>query len=375
MPWKYYIALLPLLAAGIAQAQEEAPPLNVTVQGHAEGTGFAARAEAIRAAQQNAVVQALEALVADKDLRMLRPLIRRAPSYVNAYSLIDPGIGLGGGTRVTLELTLNEAALRRDAAETLLPHLSSPPRILLLAAERPREAGFTPPSADTATAKALTGELEGKSFELAPVKAIVPYYTPEALSAALWGDVEAGRRFARENEADVVVLAAAVLDTQAIAEGAKVLRHTAVLTMRVYRGEDGKLVDVLESRAVVNGAKTTDYAPIAYGDAAVKAIGALRTAVVLAYIGALPYEGVRISIVYPGSKERLAGLKRKLESNPQVLGVERRFFHPALARLRVDYRGPMRPLLDALLEAPAGETAPTLMQSAGREAVLAYPAP
>ena len=324
--------------------------LTVRVSGFAEGIGVTARDNAIFHAQQEAVRNYLTSITHSEDIYPLRPILRNAQRYVAAYDLLRHDIR-ETETRVELDVQLFEKALRQDFATIMLPRMPRTPKVLLVIGEKIGKDTIVGVTDFGVSETVLKEGLERLRLEVAGVDSIDAYYSLEELMDVVLGDVEVGRRFALGQLADVVVLGAALTETEGEAVEGLVQRHRAKVELRLFRVKDGKMTDALTAVASVHSADRTSGTEQAVQDACKKLLGDTTVSAVLSVVGTEPMRDVLLTIPEPGSPKRLEQLTAVLQSIPGVYAVQRVVDIKKLARFRVNFEGSMMTLADTLCNA------------------------
>jgi len=321
--------------------------IKVRMEAKAPGTDMEARAVATRNAQYAILAQILKTSLAIDDAPTIDPLVQRSERYIRSTQLARYEI-VDGETRIEVESFVDRNQLLKDAAALILPRMQPPPKALVLVAQ---QAGANEPAvaSSAATAESEIGRaLEKASFEVVATASVRACHTEADLLAAIKGDSQAAGSFAREGFADVVVLGEAAVDAESSAPGQAVPRRHGQVTVRVFRGRDGKCIDTLTREAVVHSASLAEGAAAALEDACAKLTEDMVMLCVMAVAGEQARDELVITLEEPGTRERLdafAGVLVKATGSP---AVDVLLYSDRLARVRVRYAGSMVPLMDIL---------------------------
>jgi len=356
--------LVCLLMSFCAGGEEDI--ITVRMDGHAEGVGREAREEAIANAEVEVLVAVLKSMVASGDLGALNPILRNAPRYIRNYDLLRHD-ALDEKTRVEIDAHVLERALQQDVAALMLPRLVRRPRVLLLMGEKIGQDRIIAVPDYGVAETALRAGVEKLGLEVSGSEAVGAYYTQAQLIGAVEGDVEAAGAFARGTLHDVVVIGTAVTEPETTPDGFTVVRNTATVSLRVFRGVDGKMVDALSAKAAVHGVELTDSGEQAVTDACAKLVGDVTVACVITVLGARPDDHVLFVLANPGARSGVQALIDAIRAFPDVSQVEELLYTPQLARFRIAYRGPMPPLVDFLRRQPCGESKLVIKTVVARE--------
>jgi hypothetical protein len=328
------------------------------MEAKAPGTGMEARAVATGNAQHAILAQILKTSLAIDDAPTIEPLLQRPERYIRSTQLARYEI-VDGETRIEVESFVDRNQLLKDAASLILPRIQPPPKALVLVAQ---QAGANEPAvaSSAGTAEREIGKaLEKASFEVVDTACVRACHTEAELLAAIKGNSQVAGSFAREGFADVVVLGEAAVDTEhgggflpssrrPSAPGQAVPRRHGKVTVRVFRGRDGKCIDTLTREAVVHSAIPDEGAAAALEDACAKLTEDMVMLCVMAVVGEQARDELVITLEEPGTRERLgafAGVLAKATGSP---AVDVLLYSDRLARVRVSYAGSMVPLMDIL---------------------------
>ncbi len=355
-----------LLAAAAAPAQEQV--FTVRMTGSAEGAGASARKLAVDDAQQQVLIEAIRSVTGMEDLTPFKAILGHASGYIQRYDLLRCDVD-ASGTRVEIDAHVLEKPLRQDAAAVMLPRLPRKPSVLLVVAERVMpDAPVRVGGGDAA--KTLREGLEKYGFTLSGPEEVADVYPAARLAEITAGGVETGSRLARENMYDVVITGTGSVAQEPLPNAANVLRSRGSVAVRVFSGLDGKMADAMAAEAVVQSVSPEEGGAQVLSDAAAKLIGDTTVSVVLAMLARQEPDSLFVSVEKPGeggAAEELAGQLRTL---PGVAGVEMILASPALARLRVQYEGPLAQFADMLHTLSTSAGTVEIRRAVGREITL-----
>lgn len=342
---RWLLALvLAALAAGAPVAAAAEGEFVLRMIGRAEGTGFAARHQALQAARQEVIWEILKSKIASRELRPYRVMVRNADSYI--IRTVELHIDTAGGqTRVEIDAYVDIRALEQDLAAMAKPRLATPPVIACLVAEKAADGALSLDGGALAERKLVEG-LEKLELDARPHEEIAIEFPDAALRRALGGDRDRAAAYARETLADAVVLGVITVNREADQDDAGTARTRATLEARVFRGSDGDLLEVFARSAAITGNDPAACREEAVGDAAMKMLGDITVATVLSVLGAQQRDELLITLLNPGTEERMELFLGLLARDGAVHSIEESYFSERSARVRVGYEGPMSYLVD-----------------------------
>jgi hypothetical protein len=318
--------------------------VQMTVQGEAPGTSPAAYQAALVNAQREAILQILETTLSAEEFALAKPLVANPDAYILAAEVRERS-RISGATRVKLDLTINETALKFDLAKLLLPHFEEDVRVLVLIAE---SLDGTPArvKADGIAQEKINTYLTEGTLAVAEPAEVVPHYAPQELADRVETTPEALAQLARENLADVVVAGTARVAVEQ-SGGANLLRNVATLELRIVTAHDGKLHGAYTMDSAVQAGEVATGAALAVADAAEKLQRRVFITAANAALRAVPADGVVLTITGLDENEFdiLVAWLRERHGEEGVMPLH---FAPTRARIRIDYGGSMAAFMDAI---------------------------
>lgn len=152
------------------------------------------------------------------------------------------------------------------------------------------------------------------------------------------------------------------------------VRNRATITLRFFRGADGKMTDDLGASASVYSLDPHEGGAQALQDAAAKLTAETVVAVVIAALGARQDDAILLTVSNPGAQERFDALVAALSEIPEVKGVQSLFYSEHIGRIRLRHEGAMSGLIRAITgQTYAGEEL-RVRKAVVREIELEFPA-
>ena len=327
--------VLVVLAGSLCAWAEDFAGTALRVEGTATGTGPAAVREANANAQLAALGEYLERYAPDGDLRVFRPLLENPHHYVRSFTHIDSQIE-SGVTIVTLRVTLDEEAIRREASEILLPELAGKARFLVLVAERGPDASRLTLAPDSISATAVVQLLRQAGLEVVDVDAVLGENGATDLLTLLADDASI-RELLREYGADVAVVGRTFHESAQAATGSNLLVHRAELEVRIVGVREG--AHTLRAEAKVLSGERDRGASTALRDVCGKLREQIVPLCVLAVAESGMRTGVLISVRGAVDAEGRDAIVDRLKKVPGVDAVEVLRHAPQALRLEVAYEG------------------------------------
>ncbi len=335
--------------------------------GFAEGVGFAAHREAREEAQHEVMREILRSKIASGDLKPFRSMIRKAGHYVIRMEELHVDTR-SGRTQVEVDAYVDMAAVDQDLATLVLPRLPEPPKVsCLIAVESDGAVEIESPGIVETT---LVAGLENLGLAATSHTELEALFKASDFHEAVLGDVEKAGSYARETLADVVVVGIARLESSEAAEAGITSRTRAVLELKILRGSDGDLLDVLSRSAAISGIDPEACREEVLSDVAKKMLGDVTVATVLSVLSVHKQDEVLITLHNPGSRERLSAFTSVLQQEPMINSIEESFFSDRLARIRLGYTGSLGYLVDQIRERSYEGWALEIQEVVGREMTL-----
>jgi hypothetical protein len=339
-----------LLFAISAPAQDE-ELMKVRMTAEAPGVGVGSRAAAVQNAEREIVRETLEAALALDDMTPLAALIQQPGRYVRSTQLIRYD-ATDAATKVEIECFVNRKDLLKDAAAVLLPTMARPPTVLILIAEQLGSGGVLDASKPGAAETAMAGELRAAKLEIADAAGARKGVDAGALLAKIQGTQGSPAELAARTGAQAVILGEAVVNAAPMSATGNVHTLNAGVTIRIYRGSDGSLLDALSQEANVQSANPAEGAVGAIGDACAKLGKEAALYAVLAAIAPVKPDELILTLEDPGDRGRFDQVLQKAENAGGAGAVEEIFYTADMARLRIRYTGKVSDFVDTML---AGE--------------------
>jgi len=316
--------------------------------GRAEGTGFTARHEALQAARQEVIWEILKSKIASGDVRPFRVMVRNADAYIDRT--VDLHIDTDGGqTRIEIDAYVNIRAFEQDLAALAKPRLAMPPSVACLIGERDGDGPIRIDAGGLAEQGLVSGldelEIDARGHGEAEIRR-----SDADLVAVLGDDLARAAAYARETLADAVVLGVVTIAREPDQDQSGTAKTRATLEARVFRGSDGDLLEVFARSAAITGNDVAACREEAVGDVATKLLGDVTVATVLSVLGSQKRDEVLITLLNPGSRERMNLFTGLLAQDNAVHSIEESYFSERSARVRVGYDGAMSYLVDLLLD-------------------------
>lgn len=347
-PHRWYILALAALAASASLVDARAEgEFVLRMVGRAEGSGFTAHHNALQAAKQEVIWEILKSKVASgHSLRPYRVMARNADAYIDRVAELHVDTD-GGLTRVEIDAYVNIHALEQDLASTAKPRLAKPPVISCLIGEEDPN-GLISIDGNGLTEKALVDGLKKLELDARGHRESTVQYSDADLHAVLTGDVDRAAAYARETLADAAVVGIVRLQREADQDQGGTAKTRATLEVRVFRGSDGDLLEVFARSAAIIGNDAEACREEAASDVADKLLGDITVTTVLSVLSSQKQDEVLITLLNPGTEERIRLLLGLLEQDPAVHSVQEAYFSERSARVRVGYDGPMSYLVDLI---------------------------
>ena len=362
--------ILLLWLSSVAAALSPDDVLTIRVKSEVDGNGAVARILAQDQAEVMALEEVIRSWIPDTDLQAFRGLLRHAKAYVRQTDVLRT---IRDGKRLQLEadVTLRELPLRRDLAAALLPRFPEKPCFALIRGPVEITGENPPPMAgrllDPAIRRLLDmlGQL-GFSGSLPEQQGELP---AAAIEQAFRDGVESIGRLARQSRQPFLLASDGSVNIRPVQPDSNVLRVEAGFNVRLFRTEDGKLLESLGMTSAVQSSDPTEGAKLALEDAAEKLTTDCAASLILsaAELWKKDPDAVVIVIDHPPDAESVEAVAAVLRELPEMLKVEVLPPGPVLARIRVYTSLHMAELADLLQQMEAGACRLDLRKAFGRE--------
>jgi len=362
--------VLALLAVTVPAWSDEAF-LKVRMAGESHGADGAARVAAVRDAESKIVAETLKAILSTDDVGSFANLLAHCEEYIRSTQLIEYKT-VDGRTHVEVESLVKRTDLMREAARVLLASRAAPPSVLLLMVER---AGGDPGSVSdkgSTAVDALADILRKAGLAIADTGVVTQCHSKQALADIITGEPDKAHILARQGFADVIVLGEVVCSGDVPSSGGNVVANKATVTLRLFRGTDGRLTDAFSQEAVVRSVDISEGTRAATEDACAKLARELSTAAVLATAGEKRPQGLVFTVETPETRARFDEFLERLRSLIGEGNVDELFYTDALARVRAEYDGPLPDLLEGLTDQPYSGTKLDVTRAVGHDVILRF---
>jgi len=339
------LAILYLGLAAIAVPAAAEGELRIRVHGFADGVGFAAHREAVMEARYEAIREILRSKVASGDLRPFRSMVRKSAQYVTRVEELHIDTQVGQ-TRVEVDAYVDMRSLEQDLAALVLPRLPEAPTVSCLIAVE--TDGAVEIETDNVAEAALVSGLKNLGLNASPHTDLKDVFRTSDFHDAVLGDVLKSAAYARETLADVVLIGIVAMEPGVPASEGAPARTRGTLTLKVFRGHDGDLIDVFSRSAAITGLDPDSRREEVMEDVSAKMLGDIAVATVLSVLGMQQQDQVLITLHNPGSRARLGAFMDVLQMVPLIDTIEESFFSERLARIRLRYTGNMGYLVDQI---------------------------
>lgn len=340
-------ALGGLIAAWCMSADVSNDAMRVRLEARAPGTGAIGRAAAVEKAQEVALVEVIKGYAATEDLRPFRPILDRPERYILSCQVLEQK-QVGASTHVEVEALVRDELLRGDLADVLLSLFPSPPKVVVVIADGLGPEGAEEfPLAETAEEE-LRQTFREAGFEVVDPNEVRRICKGPMLLKRVQSGPEEAVKFARETLADVAVVGEAVAEAAPATESSNLRTSKATLKLRVLRGGDAKIVEIILSEAVIQSRDPRDAAALAMTDACAKVKRKVLVSTILGVAGAKALDNLIITIENVQNAEQWKAICSALSMQRGVSSVEELYYASGSGRVKVAYDGPIAPFVDAI---------------------------
>lgn len=363
--------LFGLLAAVEAAA---ADALTVRAAGFAEGHGLSARRRAADEAGRDAVGQYVNRLVARTNLVDLGAITGEAAAYIERLEVIRFD-ETDQGTRIEADVHLREDLIFQALARNAAFSADAPPSLILVLGEQlPMD---TAPAVlpGGAAAGVLEKRLGEAGIAVSGVEGVDRSFSHPELVRIVLGDVETGGAFARAAGTDAAAVGLLRAGARPESAGSNVYLCEATLTLRFYRGFDGKMVETLSETQRVHSPDIDAGTRQAVLDVAARAAAPARVAAVVAVLSAPRSPDFRLTVEDPGTRERMDAVGRVLGGAVGVSGLREAAFEPGRGVYIFHYEGAMTYLADLFDGRNIGGGQANIIQFYGQDMHIAFESP
>ena len=315
------------------------------MDGTAEGTGRAARAQAVANAQTIVLADLVESLAGSSNLSLFTPILDSPQAYVHSCRVLQCSEE-AGVTRVEVEVSVLQRELRRDMAALVLAGLERPLSVLVLVRAAPSDLALDLSSLPLQVEGRLSGVLKEKGLDVVGPGGARGLYAEAELDERLRGEKEALAALARENLVDVIVVG--VLSIESTQTGVNTFTNRIGLSLQVVREHDAALLDVLKREVVNHSAVPEEGVRAAVEEVCELFNESLEMTVLLAgsRLPSRPYVVVEIENL--GDPDRMDRVAEVIGTVFGVTEVNVLFKTDQVGRLRFLYEGPMSLVVNAL---------------------------
>ncbi len=355
IPFAFRLTLCTAMVAGalgitagnrvaLAASQEV---LHVQGGGDAPGRGQEARKSAIANARNGLLINHLEFWSDSPDLAKLALILDQGASYFRDVRVLrhEPG---NESTHVEIEADLLVAKLRADIAKYILPVLNHQPTVIVIVQDDFGEGDVLDMVQPGVAEKKLRKILRNAGFNVIEPDVLRKTLAPEDLLACVAGAESLSAEAARSLFADVTIVGRATVSVADDSRVTNLFRNRGSVALRIVRSTDDAIAEELHATGVVESREPAQGGPMAVEDACEKLSVALASGVIMAVLFNPDDDAIKVSLIGEPEDGSRDDVIKWLANQARVDAVEIVGMEDGLVRLRLDYDGTMRQLVDLL---------------------------
>lgn len=274
-----------------------------------------------------------------------------------------------GATRVEIEARVRRRQLRRDIADLVLSRVERRPKVLVLVTAPEAEEPLAAELCDSARTS-LVKRLEKDEYDTMILDDLLELLPEEEAQARRAVDAQEAAELARRSLADIAVVGEVSWDAAAITPQSSVSRNHVELTLRVARAGAGDSADMVKAERVNHSAIPAEGIKSALAEACEELADDLSVSVALASAHVRASSDVVVEVRDLGRASRLGEIAQALQGLWGVEKVEELVGTEKLGRLRVEYAGPLAPLVDRLMSSAYSDFSLNARRAVAREVLV-----
>lgn len=277
-----------LSSSFIVFADESVEAVRIRAEGFAEGPSYLVRQMALGEAYRNAVEQYLLSILPEKYLKHLNPLLNKSSLYVKSSKVLNENT-TNDKSIVELDVEIDDESINRDATTILIPYISELPTISMLIINlNNKETKNKNEFVATNSYEVIKQKLNNLKFTVYEIKLKKNDTNNENIVTLISQGLDGKKKLATEQDTDIFILGANQYETIGEFSDNQMGKIRCLLTLEIFRVEDGKLIDAFTTTAAVQSKDYKEGQTQSAEDCAIKSIQKLITC---SFLGTLKKEG------------------------------------------------------------------------------------
>jgi hypothetical protein len=329
-----------------ASSEEVDRYARIVVSVHVDNNAYETRRTGISQAEEDAVFVWLTAELGWLDAQAEQYFLKRLDDYVSNTTVLSE-VALVRGGELDVEVLLDTATLRFDAAHLLFPRRKTPvPTLFLMGQYIEEGTGYSVQPYEIGP-RMLIDVFEKYGFNLYPDTAYTQRFTDAELIRFMQEGEKGALRFARALDAEIIVFGETKsMSSASDAKGPSKVRGTADIF--VIRVADGQVLERIKTDALVEGSDIVAAGKMAIEDAVYKAQNRVLVAAALGSLKEPERSWVRVTIEGDNVKNFSDSLTDYLSGLDSIESLE--LLHSGRDSLiySVDFSGKLSALVDVI---------------------------
>ncbi|HOV32414.1 MAG TPA: hypothetical protein PLX23_03525 [Candidatus Hydrogenedens sp.] len=282
----FFITLLsfPFIVFG----DESVEAIRIRAEGYAEGPSYLVQQMALGEAYRNAIEQYLLSILPDKYLKYLNPLLNKSSLYVKSSKVLNENT-TNDKSIVELDVEIDDESINRDATTILIPYVSELPTISILMINlNNKETKNKNELVAINSYEVIKQKLNNLKFTVQGIKLRKNDTSDENILNLISQGLDGKKKLAMAQDTDIFILGVNQYETIGEFSDNQMGKIRCLLTLEIFRVEDGKLIDAFTTTSAVQSKDYKEGQTQSAEDCALKSIQKIITC---SFLGTLKKEG------------------------------------------------------------------------------------
>mgnify|MGYP000900733421 CR=1 FL=1 len=276
-----------LLFSFIVLGEESIEAIRIRSEGYAEGPSYLVREMALGEAYRNAVEQYLLSILPEKYLKNLNPLLNKSSLYVKSSKVLNENTS-NDKSLIELDVELDDESINRDVTTLLIPYISELPTISMFIINLNNKGIGEKNELEALNSfELIKQKLNNLKFTVQEIKLKKNKIDSKDILNLIVQGLEGKKKLAMEQDTDIFILGVNQYETIGNFSDNQMGKIRCLLTLEIFRVEDGKLMDAFTTTAAVQSKDFKEGQKQSSEDCALKSIQKLITC---SFLGTLKNE-------------------------------------------------------------------------------------